>query len=581
MRLLHTQKLELSEFNNEASRPYYAILSHTWGDDELIFSDFAKSDRRLSSGWRKIAKCCELAAADGWEYVWVDTCCIDKSSSAELTEAINSMWKWYQSSQMCYVHLADCSASNGNRDLPKSRWFTRGWTLQELLAPGGVVFYDANWQEMGSRSYLQHDISEICRIAIPHLKDPTTASVATKMSWASQRETTREEDLAYSLLGLFGIHMSLIYGEGSNAFFRLQSEIIRSSADQSIFAWSLQTTVDGFQDTGMLAPSLSCFVKSGDIVPKHFRSPPQKPYQMTNHGLQIEFDGVRITDDSGVFLSRSLEPGDRKIRKLLDFLTAAPEMLGPRFGSSLPHLYLVMLPCVRTIQNAQPIALLIHRSRVGRPTRASTRLIMSLDTEMLPGYSSLRFERMSFLIANEDKADHRLWPVVPKGPTFIKIGPELQAKVHHAQGPDSSPLYFEREAKHPFVEHSRGAQLVFVVRVEGGLRLLVVSNFVSKKCSVFTASEEQCSRLFSNYDNTSDSSRQALMPLSSYVGTYIVTLGEMDDYALHIEEELHILIRTRRVFTEVGKYGIVNPYGGVSKEVSCAIRLDLCTIPER
>ena len=445
--------------------------------------------------------------------------------------------------------------------------------MQELLAPERVVFYDASWQEMGSRSYLQHDISRISRIAPSYLTNPAAASVATKMSWASRRTTTREEDLAYSLLGLFDINMSLIYGEGSKAFFRLQSEIIRSSTDQSIFVWSLYTKVDGIQETGMLAPSLSCFVKSGDIVPKHFQGLPQTPYQMTNHGLQIEFGCVEVSGDSGAFLSRISEPENKKIRKLHCILTEGPGALSSRSSCSPPQLWLVMLPCVRTIQKAQPIALLIYRSHEGRCTRASTRLIMSLRKMMSPGYSNCRFECMSFLVANEKMAGHRQWSLEPKGLAFLEVRPALQRKVRYAQSVHSSPLYFDPEAEHPFAQHSEGAQCVFIVDIKRGPRLVMVSSCLDRNCSVFAASVGQHSQL------CSDRALKPLNRLSSYVGTHIVTLGDTDDYVIPYDEQYQILIRTRRVLREAPKFDLVTGFGKwFEKAFSCAVRLDLRTI---
>lgn len=164
MRLIHTSTFELVEFSPPYI-PYYAILSHTWGKDEFVFSDRNQPHRRDSAGFKKISGCCALAASEGWQYLWVDTCCIDKSSSAELTESINSMYKWYEKSKICYVYLADFSIKAGqnssNCKLADSGWFTRGWTLQELLAPTIVVFYDKNWIEIGSKSFLQAQISHI------------------------------------------------------------------------------------------------------------------------------------------------------------------------------------------------------------------------------------------------------------------------------------------------------------------------------------------------------------------------------------------------------------------------------------
>ena len=163
-----------------------------------------------------------------------DLCCIDKTSSAELSEAINSMYRWYQESGVCYAYLADVPPNA----FSKSRWFTRGWTLQELIAPSTVIFLDQKWQEIGTKSSLQRVISEITGIPTDILLggDLEDASIAQRMSWASKRETTRVEDAAYCLMGIFSIHMPMLYGEGERAFIRLQEEIMRVSDDHSLFA---------------------------------------------------------------------------------------------------------------------------------------------------------------------------------------------------------------------------------------------------------------------------------------------------------------------------------------------------------
>ena len=293
MKLINTSTYELLEFNPQEIPPY-AILSHTWGDDEYLFGDRNNPDRRESVGFKKIAGCCALAARQGYEYLWVDTCCIDKTSSAELTESINSMYRWYQESHICYVYLADFffdEPQNGRGvTFRKSRWFRRGWTLQELLAPSYVIFYDAEWKEIGSKSGLQSLLTDICGISTRHLFYPREASVAAKMSWASSRQTTRVEDVAYSLLGLFGINMPLIYGEGQNAFFRLQREIIQSSSDESIFAWTDRDLLY----SGLLASSVESFRDSSDIVPIRLKSLDRPPYSMTNQGLSIELSPIDL-----------------------------------------------------------------------------------------------------------------------------------------------------------------------------------------------------------------------------------------------------------------------------------------------
>ncbi|KAF2188751.1 HET-domain-containing protein, partial [Zopfia rhizophila CBS 207.26] len=145
MRLLRTKTLELSEFLG-SNIPPYAILSHTWGAEEVSFDDM-NGDRGTTltkAGYRKIRQCCEKALLDGFDYLWVDTCCIDKRSSVELSEAINAMFKWYQNSAVCYAYLADVPSreepTSKNIAFAASRWFTRGWTLQELIAPLRVHF---------------------------------------------------------------------------------------------------------------------------------------------------------------------------------------------------------------------------------------------------------------------------------------------------------------------------------------------------------------------------------------------------------------------------------------------------------
>ncbi|KAE9368971.1 HET-domain-containing protein [Stipitochalara longipes BDJ] len=300
MRLLHTTTLELHEFFGSQT-PYYAILSHRWGDGEVTFQDMKTPGRVHMNGWSKITGCCAQARSDGWEYTWIDSCCIDKSSSSELSEAINSMYQWYKNSQVCYAYLSDVppdTLSPHFRGSPfrKSQWFTRGWTLQELLAPESLVFFDSTWQEIGTRSTLGSLVSSITDIDGLHLQDPSLAYIAQKMSWASRRKTLREEDMAYCLLGLFGVHMPLLYGEGTQAFLRLQIEIIKISDDESIFAWA-DEDVASFERCGMLAQSPAAFKGSAYFLSNSLSDPisgcehlihaREMPFLMTNKGLQI------------------------------------------------------------------------------------------------------------------------------------------------------------------------------------------------------------------------------------------------------------------------------------------------------
>ncbi|KAF4493061.1 Vegetative incompatibility protein HET-E-1 [Colletotrichum fructicola Nara gc5] len=224
--------------------PPYAILSHTWEDGEVTLQDMERQTASTKAGYAKIRESCEQTLRDDLDYIWVDTCCIDKTSSAELSEAINAMFRWYQHSTICYAFLADMpSVTDFDESSPlfaMSRWFTRGWTLQELLAPAKLDFYSRSWDRLGGKSFLAKAISSITGIDEMFLRGRPVreASIAARMSWASGRETSREEDRSYSLLGLFDVHIPLLYGEGGkNAFLRLQEELIRTSHDQSIFAW--------------------------------------------------------------------------------------------------------------------------------------------------------------------------------------------------------------------------------------------------------------------------------------------------------------------------------------------------------
>ncbi|RYN79148.1 hypothetical protein AA0117_g3840 [Alternaria alternata] len=218
--------------------PPYAILSHTWGneEDEVSFKDLINETYRKRKGYRKLEFCAQQAAEDGLDFFWIDTCCIDKSSSAELQEAIGCMFRWYRDSAKCYVYLEDVSY-DPYESLPvfpefeKSRWFTRGWTLQELLAPKDVEFYTTETISIGRKSQLIDEIADITGISTEALQGTPLShfSIDQRMKWAEGRNTTRQEDLAYSLLGIFDIQMSLFYGEGrERAFERLKKKIRKS-----------------------------------------------------------------------------------------------------------------------------------------------------------------------------------------------------------------------------------------------------------------------------------------------------------------------------------------------------------------
>jgi Heterokaryon incompatibility protein (HET) len=298
MKLIRAKTLEIVEILG-SDVPPYAILSHTWDpDEEVSYEEMINGSGKQKAGLLKIKQCCLQAVRDGLEWAWADTCCIDKSSSAELTEAINSMFKYYSRAAVCYAFFADvtydgspseCNIARLAPYLRNSRWFTRGWTLQELLAPSQVIFFSAQWIPIGDRSQWKEEIADFTKIHYSALSGGAewlaNFSVSQKMSWASSRTTTREEDMAYCLMGLFDVHMPLLYGEGKKAFVRLQEEIMKNSDDQSIFAWENPEVTEHNQYLSLIAQSPSCFQSFNMIPLRHWEE--SVPYVMTNAGLQL------------------------------------------------------------------------------------------------------------------------------------------------------------------------------------------------------------------------------------------------------------------------------------------------------
>jgi hypothetical protein len=325
MRLLHARTLTLKSFFEDV--PPYAILSHCWGEDEVLFSDLKSPElARAKNGFEKIERTCERAIKDGFNYCWIDTCCIDKSSSAELSEAINSMFTWYRNSGKCYAYLVDVDRPE---DFANSRWFTRAWTLQELLAPShidivdkrtgkrtGMEFFARDWTRLGSKGGLSVTISKITGVPREYLErvSPSNASISMRMSWAADRQATRAEDIAYSLLGIFDVNMPLLYGEGKiKAFRRLQEEIMKVSEDETLFAWeSTEFTTNVSMTTDVLASDPKDFSEARDLVP--FSSDtPRSPYSMTHRGLRIWLE-ILDPRDSDKLSTQALRQWARPLR---------------------------------------------------------------------------------------------------------------------------------------------------------------------------------------------------------------------------------------------------------------------------
>ncbi|RMY70849.1 hypothetical protein D0863_05529 [Hortaea werneckii] len=330
MRLINTETLEMHEFL-PADIPRYAILSHRWQEEEVSFKQYTKRHKypevQQLKGFAKIEQFCRIARERQMQWAWIDTCCIDSRSSAELSEAINSMWRWYEDAEECYIYLCDVHMQDDFSDLlaqvERSEWFTRGWTLQELIAPGYRVFFTSRWAEIGNIKSVQDwtryedigscfflsSISRASGVPIPYLlgRNLGLSSIGERISWAASRQTSRPEDVAYSLMGLLNVNMPLLYGEGKEkAFVRLQIELIKKSRDTSLFAWEF-TPIDA-GGTGLLASSPAPFARfsrsqshNNDLW--RFGNAGGKlllaPYEMTNEGFHVHVGAYRVHQPPG------------------------------------------------------------------------------------------------------------------------------------------------------------------------------------------------------------------------------------------------------------------------------------------
>ncbi|KAL5600640.1 hypothetical protein FOVSG1_008452 [Fusarium oxysporum f. sp. vasinfectum] len=326
---VEAQCISFVEFYGD--KPRYAILSHTWeSHQEVAYQDCNLESSKLKRGYEKIRKTCELALGDGLDYVWIDTCCIDKSSSAELTEAINSMFLWYQEASVCYVYLVDKFEGS---TLGDCRWFSRGWTLQELIAPKFMTFFNNSWDCVGSKNSLMSQLTVITPIdpdILRHNAPISSACIAKRLSWAAGRKTTRVEDMAYCLLGICNIHMPMLYGEGKTAFRRLQEEIIRSTYDLSLLAWTPPVSSDVLEQEycGFLAESVNHFASCSEMYSVTDSLMDEGEISISNKGLRL-MARVYVLDYS--------DQGYRYVLKLDcmapgfegDFLTIPMRKVGP------------------------------------------------------------------------------------------------------------------------------------------------------------------------------------------------------------------------------------------------------------
>ncbi|KAF9774866.1 hypothetical protein IL306_007110 [Fusarium sp. DS 682] len=512
MRLLNVSTRRLESFFNDEEIPNYAILSHRWGPDEITFQDITQRqllDFEFShrQSFCKIWQCCDRAYRDRYAYVWIDTCCIDKSSSAELSEAINSMFKWYQQSDVCYVYLDDFNISWTNKyalintceraaildeeetSFYESLWFTRGWTLQELIAPRNVDFFDMSWIRFGSRdSQLLRRICNRTGIWSSLFQEPRCAcprgqlippcregvctkcrgldtlpqtldsfAVAIKMSWAASRVTTRKEDAAYCLLGLFNLNMPMLYGEGNKAFLRLQEAIVRQSKDQSVLLWRGMPWVapQGFAP-GCLAPSSSAFRDPVHILGRRVFNRVDKKYEANFLGnmapMEITDTAIRTTlwicpctvEVSVTGVSDSAHPVQKLWLGILDLAYDSdylkrPAMLLEYMGTADMYrrvFHQLIVPINPRQPHDSSITEVATRGEGDRATNSSTqcfKITRSLD--------------------EATKADINI--LLQQSPiNTTSIDPSLE-------GPETGPVYFLLESQSPLVMSSGGSHPPF------------------------------------------------------------------------------------------------------------------------
>ncbi|KAH5638069.1 hypothetical protein HBI82_224810 [Parastagonospora nodorum] len=424
MRLINTSNFRLEEFFDKYV-PKYAILSHTWGQDEVILAEYEqrmgqeKWNNSADHAVSKIKQSCRQAAEDGYAYVWVDTCCIDKRGSAELTEAINSMYQWYKDAEICYVYINDVAKQRSWKDtdalLRKARWFTRGWTLQELLAPRHIKFYDSNWSLLGGRGFDERVervggsittdrdgnvikrqtfhidkrgysegsellfalVSEITKIelkVIEHEQSVERVLVAKRMSWAAHRVTTRKEDLAYCLLGLFDVNMALLYGEGYKAFQRLQVVIMEARHDHSLMAWDygLQASYAQRYKMGCLAQLPSDF-RDCHLLDYSYDNGAAAHYSMTNLGVHITLPVIDLPHMNGKAVLAALTVTDGRGRgSVTNPFTIAIALFQnllpftePRMFHRAPYQTRPLLMETSAFRNARPQAMYLSGMREG------------------------------------------------------------------------------------------------------------------------------------------------------------------------------------------------------------------------
>ncbi|USP76565.1 HET-domain-containing protein [Curvularia clavata] len=410
--------------------PRYVIFSHRWlsqnehGGD-VTFKEFNDSEDQIrqaaairnpekrkaeierlglrTPAFDKLLRAVEVARGLWASHIWIDSCCINRDNSSELTEALNSMYRYYKEADTCLVYLHDFGGSSEPYEFSNQQWFKRGWTLQELIAPKRVNFYNQNWEFIGTRSEtaIAEAISKVTKIpkeALDGRIPPYEYSVAQRMSWAANRDTTRGEDMAYSLFGLFDVNLTPIYGEGAQkAFLRLQEAILSSTNDMSLFAWTSNETNEEYR--GILARSPKEFREAGNLVHRKFLGP-NPEFSMTNRGLKIMPLLSKRRDDTyfmplncaekrsdsaqslGIILAKR-SPSDERLYRY------KPAKLAPFDNTFVNKDYRFWLR-----QSETPIYIVRNERVVRRERTVSNEKVVPTNERLVPSEKAVRNERI-------------------------------------------------------------------------------------------------------------------------------------------------------------------------------------------
>lgn len=402
MRLINVKSLELKEFRG-CSPPRYAIVSHRWEDDEVTFDDIRDENFGHRKGYYKLEGACRKAFQYGCEWMWLDTCCINKTNAVELAEAINSMYNWYKEAEICLVYLFDLSDNQTDRHFEDCEWWSRGWTLQELIAPANVVFFDRHWQQVGRKADLCRPIARSTGIDIDVLRgaDPRTCSIAQRMSWAAKRKTTEIEDQAYCLLGLFNVSIPMQYGDRERAFLRLQEEIIRRSDDPTIFAWDRYFPHG--RRSGLLAHSPASFAACQHIVQAPRLDSQLYGFQMTQLGLSINLFTIPYAMHTYLAILECCEKSTpfRYYGILIERQTVAEQFVRVDVGGR--SVVSICIDPLTKIAQRRRRSLLVRQVQLEKPVRHNYAFwIRSLE---LPGYKPKELARAK-LYSRDGRISH-------------------------------------------------------------------------------------------------------------------------------------------------------------------------------